>query len=302
MSAVEQTQPAPAASEIALKDAPPRVYAGTPTAFLCLLSEVVRVPTHTLCVALMYIDDYRVFVAAECVAEPAWTEPIPDTYSLAIAALSLACKATESPRRLRELLTPAYHLFHRGTVPRLTFPSHLYDALRTGAVHCELVLLRVLGFSLTARTAFSSGGAVLERALVRGIAHGFHGIGDLEEVTLNSFCDAEGTVLVRAKKEREFMAEWGAARLIDTTVGRAAEMWAARYYRSLDTLGRHEPCVVAVAAVYMAITDEGYEHALNLSEWVKTMDIAKIDPHLHDSEEDLVVATTDLIVKFTDMR
>ena len=49
--------------------------------------------------------------------------------TLSLAALSLATKATESPRRLREFLLPAYALLHPTADP-LTFPSTLYDALR----------------------------------------------------------------------------------------------------------------------------------------------------------------------------
>jgi hypothetical protein len=76
-----------------------------------------------------------------------------------LAAISLASKASEHPRRLREILVPAYqfrpHRFLKLTLsivnpdkPPLTFPSDLYDSLRYSTVTSELILLRILKFEL----------------------------------------------------------------------------------------------------------------------------------------------------------
>lgn len=73
--------------------------------------------------------------------------------------MSLASKASEHPRRLREILVPAYKskliLYKELTCsivnpdkPPLTFPSDLYDALRFSTVTSELILLRILKFEV----------------------------------------------------------------------------------------------------------------------------------------------------------
>jgi hypothetical protein len=77
--------------------------------------------------------------------------------------VSLASKATEHPRRLREILVPAYRYhpnplarqqyINRTSIlnpdkPRLTFPSDLYDSLRYSTVTSELIVLRVLKFEV----------------------------------------------------------------------------------------------------------------------------------------------------------
>ena len=76
--------------------------------------------------------------------------------TLALASLSLASKATESPRRMREILFPAHALLHgcnnnkpgNSVTASLTVPSTTYDTLRATLVQAETILLRVLSFEL----------------------------------------------------------------------------------------------------------------------------------------------------------
>ncbi|KAL8827803.1 MAG: hypothetical protein Q9191_002960, partial [Dirinaria sp. TL-2023a] len=102
-------------------------------------------------------------------------ENLPDTISpsfppqtLALATLSLAGKATESPRRLREILLPAHRLLHPPADPfqdTLKIPSETYDNLRATLVQAELILLRVLGFELRLPSPMEYLPRYLERAM-----------------------------------------------------------------------------------------------------------------------------------------
>ncbi|KTW30601.1 hypothetical protein T552_00318 [Pneumocystis carinii B80] len=83
-----------------------------------------------------------------------------DDYTLAIASLPLASKATEQFRRMREFLVPAYSILNP-TKPKLTFPSEFYDSLRDSVVDAELLLLRIVKFDLRIILPFS----YLEKAL-----------------------------------------------------------------------------------------------------------------------------------------
>lgn len=74
---------------------------------------------------------------------------------IALACLSIASKAKESPRRVRDFLLPAWRLMHQGTsTTTLECPSPTYDSLRSAFVRTELVLLRILKFELRISTPF----------------------------------------------------------------------------------------------------------------------------------------------------
>lgn len=108
----------------------------------------------------------------------------PCVQTLALASLSLASKATESPRRLREILLPAHALLHPPSTYNpnngpntntntssnplakpLKIPSVEYDALRATLVQAELILLRVLGFELRIASPMEWVGRYLQRAM-----------------------------------------------------------------------------------------------------------------------------------------
>lgn len=67
--------------------------------------------------------------------------------TLALSAILLATKATDSPRRSRHILLPAHQILNPRDPP-LTFPSHKYDAIRDTLVQGEIILLRVLQFQI----------------------------------------------------------------------------------------------------------------------------------------------------------
>ncbi|KAG4301775.1 hypothetical protein PCANB_002180 [Pneumocystis canis] len=119
--------------------------------FLVLLSSILRLPEETIALASIYYHKYHRWL--EKVSQNESLNLI-DDYTLAIASLSLASKATEQFRRMREFLVPAYSILNP-TKPRLTFPSEFYDSLRDSIVNAELFLLRVLKFDLKIMLPFS---------------------------------------------------------------------------------------------------------------------------------------------------
>ncbi|QSL64051.1 hypothetical protein MERGE_000206 [Pneumocystis wakefieldiae] len=125
--------------------------------FFILLSSILRLPEETTMLASIYYHKYYRWL--EKVNEDNSLRLL-DDYTLAIASLSLASKATEQFRRMREFLVPAYSILNP-TKPRLTFPSEFYDSLRDSIVNAELLLLRVVKFDLRIILPFS----YLEKAL-----------------------------------------------------------------------------------------------------------------------------------------
>ncbi|KAG0643978.1 hypothetical protein HOY80DRAFT_879288 [Tuber brumale] len=104
------------------------------------MADTLRLAPESLSMAYVYLHRYNRWASEESCS------PL-DDHTLCLASLSLSTKATESPRRLRELLVPAYAHLHPSSPP-LTFPSPLYDSLRSTIVAAELLLLRVLRFDL----------------------------------------------------------------------------------------------------------------------------------------------------------
>ncbi|KAK6360234.1 Cyclin- protein fam58a [Orbilia blumenaviensis] len=115
--------------------------------FMALLADILRLQEQTLAMAYLYLHKYRKFIRDS----KNLPDPIPDfldSHTLALTSLSLSTKSTESPRRLRALITPAYSILHPNAPP-ITVPSHKYDALRSTIVTAELHLLRILRFELS---------------------------------------------------------------------------------------------------------------------------------------------------------
>jgi len=106
----------------------------TSVAFMTLISDSLRLRQETLAMAFVYTNKYFQYIREDSTAPD-----LLDEHTLVLASLSLATKATESPRRLRELLLPAHELLNPTSDP-LTFPSTLYDSLRSTLVTAELLL------------------------------------------------------------------------------------------------------------------------------------------------------------------
>ncbi|KAK9367428.1 hypothetical protein V1509DRAFT_610680 [Lipomyces kononenkoae] len=281
----------------------PSVLPNNARQLLFLLGEVLRLPLNTICTALIYTHKYRVFTrAARKSAEQAGEEycELIDDYSLSVTCLSLATKATESPRRLRELLVPAYHLLHGSSAPRLTFPSHVYDALRAGIVQSELILLRILDYDTGIRTALSSNFAILERALDRGLSAHVYGVKDLADIIRGSMREGSTTTVSAARQDQEYADEFGIVCLHSTAIGRTAIDWVLTCYQQEKVALSFTPAAIAAASVYMAIRGRSYALGCSIDEWVSRvarsgLDSLEDESSASDDSEDLKQQITELI-------
>ncbi|KAF3931235.1 Cyclin-T1-4 [Dactylella cylindrospora] len=125
----------------------PHLVSKNAVSFMALMGDILRLQEESLAMAYLYMHKYRKFIRD---SNDRSSESIPDfldPHTLALTCLSLSTKSTESPRRLRNLILPAYSLLHP-TSPPLPIPSHLYDTLRATLVTSELHLLRILKFEL----------------------------------------------------------------------------------------------------------------------------------------------------------
>lgn len=128
--------------------APPDMGRHKPSdlSLMMTLSCILRLNEPTTALCLLYYHKFQ-----QWQEERSLTVLDPDTLSL--AAISLASKTLERPRRLREVLVPAYQLLQPDKA-KLVFPSKLYDSLRAGLVNAELLLLRVIKFETLMPTPF----------------------------------------------------------------------------------------------------------------------------------------------------
>ncbi|KAJ8102052.1 hypothetical protein POJ06DRAFT_76094 [Lipomyces tetrasporus] len=283
----------------------PSVLPSNAVQFLFLLGEILRLPLNTVCIALVFAHKYHAFtISAGQLAERAEQQypELIDEYSLSITCLSLATKSTESPRRLRELLVPAYHLLHGSSAPRLTFPSHAYDALRAGIVHFELVLLRILDYDTGIRTALSSNFSLLERTLDRGISAHVYGVNDLADIIRGSMQEGSTTTISAAKQDQEYANEFGIVCLHSTAIGRTATDWILVCYQREEIALSFKPAAIAAASTYMAILRRGYAFGCSMEAWVcrvtcNGLDKLEDETVEDENSEDLKQQIIDLISK-----
>ncbi|KAK6535471.1 hypothetical protein TWF694_001927 [Orbilia ellipsospora] len=120
----------------------PHLVTKDAVSFMAILADILRLQEESLSTAYIYMHKYRKFIR-DSKSTPDFLDP----HTLALTSLSLSTKATESPRRLRALLTPAHTLLHPHQPP-IPVPSHHYDTLRSTLVTAELHLLRILKFEL----------------------------------------------------------------------------------------------------------------------------------------------------------
>ncbi|KAL8851704.1 MAG: hypothetical protein Q9221_003435 [Calogaya cf. arnoldii] len=150
-----------------------------PNAFTDALADILRLPDEALAMSYIYMNKYLRFHRTSEFPDP--LDPyvsLPSQFhtqqiihftcqTLSLSTISLASKATESPRRLSSILLPAHALLHPSSTKQqtLTIPSPTYDALRATLVQADLILLRVLGFQLHLPSPLEYLQRYLERAM-----------------------------------------------------------------------------------------------------------------------------------------
>ncbi|KAI5852582.1 hypothetical protein DFP73DRAFT_589660 [Morchella snyderi] len=254
-----------------------------PGTFLTLMADTLRLSSETLTMAYVYIHRYKRWCAdtdtdtdTDAAAEAdgandtdtgtdtgadadadagspqtqtqtqtqARVSDLLDEHTLSLASLSLATKATESPRRLREFLIPAHTLQHPPPFPPLTFPSPRYDALRSTLVTAELLLLRVLRFELRVTLPYEYLPRLLERALTLALP------------------DAPA-----AADER---LECRVVDLKDTPLGRAVWVKVGQAMARYRVCNFFPPRAVAAACVYhVAVVERGLRAPAGADAWVR---------------------------------
>ncbi|KAA8901373.1 hypothetical protein FN846DRAFT_988137 [Sphaerosporella brunnea] len=208
---------------------------------MTLIADSLRLRQETLAMAFVYTHKYRHHARSDkTMAE------LLDEYTLSLASLSLATKATESPRRLRELLLPAYALLNPSDPP-LTFPSALYDALRGTVVTAELLLLRVLRFDIRLPLAYDYLPRMLEKVLtLDGTAH----------------------IDYLPDDERE---EIRVVDVKDTRIGAAVWCLVSEAVRSYRLVILFPARTVAAACIFVAMQEAGLRIAMEGKTWVRKL-------------------------------
>ncbi|KAJ3411803.1 hypothetical protein HDV05_001702 [Chytridiales sp. JEL 0842] len=132
----------------------PKPYpAALPLDLILASAELLQIPQQTTSTALVY---YHTWTTWE--AEASTTELFHmDEILLATASIHLACKQTESPRKLRDVLNVCYWLIHKSSAPTSAFldtDEQIYWDLKDSLVTAEMMLLRVLDFETGVETGY----------------------------------------------------------------------------------------------------------------------------------------------------
>ncbi|KAH0544850.1 hypothetical protein FGG08_001079 [Glutinoglossum americanum] len=225
--------------------------------FMTILADVLRLPEETLAMAFMYMNRYRKYYRT--------TEEIDflDAHTLALASLSLSSKGTESPRRLREFLLPAYRLLH-GSNPHahpLTFPSELYDSLRATIVQAELMLLRVLKFELRIPLPFEFLPRYLDRTVGELNVGGGGWLGTE---------DYDGM----GKEQRD---EYKVARLMETGIARACKAEIVTALQSYQLANYFPARTIAAACLYVTLREKGLRVTQSVGSWLEEVTGGRVD-------------------------
>ncbi|KAF8252364.1 hypothetical protein K440DRAFT_594799 [Wilcoxina mikolae CBS 423.85] len=213
----------------------------TSTSFITLISDSLRLRHETLAMAFVYINKYLQYLRDE----PA-VQDLLDDHTLGLASLSLATKATESPRRLREFLLPAYALLNPASEP-LTFPSALYDSLRGTLVAAEFILLRVLRFDIRLPLPFDYLPRFLEKMLTLDGTDHLDFLGDDER---------EEVCVVDVK---------------DTTLGRGVWALVGEAVKSYRLVNLFPARTVAAACFFIVLEENGVKLPTTKEAWVKKL-------------------------------
>ncbi|KAH7061226.1 hypothetical protein B0J12DRAFT_646994 [Macrophomina phaseolina] len=228
-----------------------------PVSLMSILADVLRLPEECLGMSFIYLNKYRKFQNNED------KFPSLDDYMLILACLSVASKATEAPRRVREFLLPAWQIMHRNrpdTVP-LTCSSPTYDALRSALVRTELVLLRVLRFELRISTPFDCLPGYLS-----GVMREFNA-GDTSSDAARDFDYRK-----KEQKEAERITD-----LMDTNIAKACKAKALFACRDYQLANYFQAKPVAAACIYTILQERGLIYGINARIWLREKISRSID-------------------------
>ncbi|KAI9874799.1 MAG: hypothetical protein M1830_009257 [Pleopsidium flavum] len=222
------------------------------------MSDILRLPDETTAMTFLYLNTYKRFHLT-----PETQSPLLDAHTLALASLSLASKATEAPRRLREFLLPAWRLLQSNnpSAEPLTFPSVLYDTLRATVVQAELILLRVLKFELRIALPFEFLPRYLDRT-VGEVNAGGGGWGGTE--------DYDGF-------DKERRDEYKVVDLMDTGIGRAARAKIVDACKNYQLAIFYPARAIAAACLYVAFNERGLHVTEDMSRWLEEVTSGRVD-------------------------
>ena len=215
--------------------------------------------------------------------------------TLALATLSLASKATESPRRLRELLLPAHHLLHSSSPAQhgadanpeslsgpLKIPSEAYDMLRATLVQAELMLLRVLGFELKLPSPMDYLPRYLERAMedVSDVGEDYEAWG--KEYRAEYGVVEGGWMGTRFGKSAREMVVFAYVSILSVDLKNNADVRAVlssklHRCRNYQLANLFPPRAVALACVYKALELKGLIIKEEIAEWTDQISSGKVD-------------------------
>ncbi|KAI9839562.1 MAG: hypothetical protein M1819_002188 [Sarea resinae] len=232
-----------------------------PASFLSIMADILRLPDETIALSFLYLNRYKRF----------YNDPdqhdVLDAYqavkTLSLAALSLASKSTEAPRRLRELLLAAWRLLQSSS-PRtqpLTFPSALYDSLRSSLVQAELILLRALKFELRIPLPLE----FLPRYMDRTIGDVNAGRGDWR-----------GTEDYEAM-DKESREEYKIVDLMNTNIGNACRVQVIDACKNYQLANFFPARAVAAACLYRALQAHRLIGPNNVTKWLEEVTSGRVD-------------------------
>ena len=222
--------------------------------------------------------------------------------TLALATLSLASKATESPRRLRELLLPAHSLLHSLSPAQhdadanleslsgpLKIPSETYDTLRATLVQAELMLLRVLGFELKLQSPMDYLPRYLERAMedVSDVGEDYETWG--KEYRAEYGVVEGGWMGTRLGKRASELVVFACVLTVSLDLEGRADMRVMLIQRNLHRCRNYQlanlfpPRAVALACLYKALELKGLIVKEMAAEWTDHISSGKVD--VEDLEE-----------------
>ncbi|KAF8420029.1 hypothetical protein EV426DRAFT_252037 [Tirmania nivea] len=282
-----------------ISELPLHVSNGDINAFLSLLGDVLRLPEETISMTHIYLNRYLRWHRTTTTSSsppaaqptslntnsPTNSPPLLDQHTLALASLSLSTKSTECPRRLRDILLPAYHILHPPPHnPPLTYPSHKYDALRHTIVQAELILLRALAFGIhQSPVAYE----YLPRLVSKILNSKVYG-GGLYSPTVGGMEDWDTYTPGEAE-------ECGVVEIMQTGLAKRAKFWVGRASQEYLLVNFYTMRTVAVASVWLGMKDVGWgilgdsceedgareregKLSQGIREWVEQITSGRVDP------------------------
>ncbi|KAF2141350.1 uncharacterized protein K452DRAFT_359124 [Aplosporella prunicola CBS 121167] len=236
---------------------PAMLLATGPISLLTLMADVIRVPEECLAMSFLYLNRYIKFYRSQGLEIPL------DQNMLALASLSLASKATEASRRLRDILLPAWRLMQQNKpdAKPLIVPSETYDALRAALVQTELILLRVLKFELRILLAFEFIPSYLKRTV--GVLNsgegGWGGTDDYDHCT------------------QEIKESGQIASFMETGVAKACTASIVEAYKDYQLANFFTARTIAAACLYVTLRKRGLFIQADIASWLRSSISRSID-------------------------